>query len=61
LRAVSAFPIRISRTLHDPSVYRLFYDIEHGSPPSVSISGLILRKGEVAYCSEPGAIVEDRV
>jgi hypothetical protein len=51
----------VSRTLEDLSRYRLFYDIGQGNIPSVSVPGLILHKGEVAYWSEPGAIIEDRV
>jgi hypothetical protein len=41
--------------------YRVLWGIDHDQLPELTISGLVLRKGETAYWSEPGAILEERV
>ena len=54
-------PDVVTRSFQRLSRCRLLYDIEHGGLPSIQVPGLMLRKGEVAHWSEPGAILEERV
>jgi hypothetical protein len=51
----------VTKALSGLSKFRLVYDIDHGTLPTVNVPGLLLRKGETACWSEPAAIIEERV
>jgi hypothetical protein len=51
----------IAKSKKDLARLRLLTEIQNGNPPTVSVPNVILQKNEVAFWSEPGNILEERV
>jgi len=54
-------PTVVKETEPDLSRGRVLYGLDQGNLPEVVVPGLVLLKGETAYWSETGAILEERV
>jgi hypothetical protein len=53
--------VDISHTTKELSKLRLMTEIQRGNMPQISVSNLVLQRGEVAYWSEPAILAEEKV
>jgi hypothetical protein len=54
-------PDALCHSPHELARLRLLHALGEGHLPHIEVPGLVMRRGEVAHWSEPGALLEERV
>jgi hypothetical protein len=54
-------PDALCHSHHELARLRLLHALGEGHMPRVEVPGLVMRRGEVAHWSEPGALLEERI